>query len=323
MKVFRRLLLYLFLVLLVLVGGLIWWNRDYLRDSLALRGYSPPAIVSALADNTAMTDYAERLFFVNKPQLDDKIAFNESCRDLGEEAAVLGCYKGDRRGIHIYDVTDPRLNGIEEVTAAHEMLHQAYDRLDVKTKKRIDKLLQDYYASELTDESVKSKLAVYEKDASSDMANEMHSIFGTEIKDLPTELEEYYKQYFTDRSKVLGYRQMSQAEFDKYRSQIAEYDRKLDELKPIIDHMEQDLKAEVAQLKGAKAELEADLAAGRVQEYNAGVAPYNALVAAYNKDLAALNKKIEEYNRLVTERNAVSVQVGELNRALDSSLTPQ
>lgn len=323
MKVFRRLLPYLFLVLLLTAGGLIWWNRDYLRDSLALRGYNPPATVVTLADNTAMSDYAKRLFYVNKPQLDDKIAFNDACRDLGEEAAVLGCYKGDRRGIHMYDVTDPRLNGIEEVTAAHEMLHQAYDRLDGKTKEHINKLLQDYYANGLVDESVKSKLAIYEKDATSDMANEMHSIFGTEVKELPAELEEYYKQYFSDRSKVLEYRQMSQAEFDRYRNQVAEYDRKLDELKPMIDQMEADLKTEVAQLKAAKAELDADLAAGRVQEYNAGVAPYNALVSKYNKDLAALNKKIEEYNKLVTERNAASVQVGELNRALDSSLTPQ
>lgn len=323
MKVFRRLLPYLFLVLLITAGGLIWWNKDYLRDSLALRGYSPPGAIVSLADNTAMTEYAERLFYVNKPQLEDKITFNEACRDLGEEAAVLGCYKGDRGGIYIYDVTDPRLNGIEEVTAAHEMLHQAYDRLDGKTKQRIDGLLQDYYTDGLTDDSVKSKLSIYEKDASSDMANEMHSIFGTEVSNLPTELEEYYKQYFVDRTKVLGYRQMSQAEFDKYRNQIAEYDRRLDELKPMIDQMEVALKAEVAQLKAARAELDADLAAGRVQEYNAGVAPYNALVAAYNKDLAALNKKIEEYNQLVTERNAASVQVSELNRALDSSLTPQ
>lgn len=323
MKVFRRLLPYLFLVLLLIAGGLIWWNRDYLRDSLVLRGYDPPATVAALADNTAMTAYAERLFYVNKPQLDDKISFNDACRDLGEEAAVLGCYKGDRNGIHMYDVTDLRLNGIEEVTAAHEMLHQAYDRLDGKTKEHINKLLQDYYANGLTDESVKSKLAIYEKDATSDMANEMHSIFGTEVKDLPVELEEYYKQYFSDRSKVLEYRHMSQAEFDRYRNQVTEYDRKLDELKPMIDQMEQDLKTEVAQLKTAKAELDADLAAGRVQEYNAGVAPYNALVVRYNKNLAALNKKIDEYNKLVTERNAASVQVGELNRALDSSLTPQ
>lgn len=323
MKFLRRILPYLLLVLLLVTGGLVWWNRDYLHDSLVLRGYDPPAQIATLADHVVMTDYAVRLFYVNKPQLEDKVAFNEACRDLGEEAAVLGCYKGNRGGIYVYDVNDPRLNGIEEVTAAHEMLHQAYDRLDGKAKERIDGLLQNYYKSELADESVKNKLAIYEADDRSDLLNEMHSIFGTEIKNLPAELEDYYKQYFSDRSKVLSYRDASQAEFDKYRNQIAEYDRRLGELKPAIDQMEQALKAEIAQLKATKAELETDLAAGRVQEYNAGVAPYNALVSAYNKDLIALNKKIEEYNKLVTERNAASVQVKALNEALDSSLTPQ
>lgn len=322
MKVIRRLLPYLFLVILLTAGGLIWWNKDFLRDSLHLRSYTPSSDIAALVDHTAMTDYGRRLFYVNKPELEDKTAFNEACRDLGEEAAVLGCYKGDRNGIHIYNVTDLRLNGIEEVTAAHEMLHQAYDRLDSKTKERINKQLQDFYETGLTDESVKSKLAIYQKQAS-DISNEMHSIFGTEVKSLPAELEEYYHQYFSDRQKVVGYRESSQAEFDRYRNQIADYDRRLEDLKPMIDQMEQTLKAEVTQLKAARSELDADLAAGRIGEYNAGVAPYNNLVAAYNKDLATLNKKIEEYNKLVTERNAVSVQVSELNRALDSSLTPQ
>lgn len=322
MSFFRRLLPYLVLVVLVVVGALLWVNRDYLQDQLVLRGHEPPAEISALAEDTAMTEYGSRLFFVNKPQLADKIAFNEVCRDLGEEAAVLGCYKGNRQGIFIFDVTDPRLHGIEQVTAAHEMLHQAYDRLDPGTRSYIGDLLEDFYRSGLTDESIKSKIAIYEEDGS-DLVNEMHSIFGTEVRDLPTELEDYYKQYFTDRQKVVAFRDASNAEFERYRNQIAEYDRRLEQLRKEIDKMEKDLKVEAAELKSKKAALDADLAAGRVQEYNAGVAPYNALVNQYNHDLATVNRKIEEYNRLVQERNTVSVQVSELNKALDSSLTPQ
>ncbi|MGH7157888.1 MAG: hypothetical protein ACREGD_02295 [Candidatus Saccharimonadales bacterium] len=322
MRLLRRLLPYLVLVLMIAGGWLFLVNRDYLHDQVVLRGYTPSADIAVLAADTAMTEYGQRLFYVNKPQLDDKIAFNEACRDLGEEAAVLGCYKGNRQGIHIYDITDPRLHGIEQVTAAHEMLHQAYDRLDSKTRARIGALLEDYYRSGLADEGVKSKMAIYEKDGAN-LANEMHSIFGTEINELPVELEAYYSRYFTDRQKVVEFRNLSKAEFEKYRSQIENYDRRLEELRPQIDQMEQQLKEEVAELQAAKSKLDADLAAGRVQEYNAGVAPYNALVAQYNRDLAALNRKIEEYNRLVQERNALSVQVSELNKALDSILTPQ
>lgn len=322
MSFFRRLLPYLVLVALVAVGGTLWVNRDYLQDQLTLRGYEPSVEISALADDTAMTEYGRRLFLVNKPQLEGKIAFNEACRDLGEEAAVLGCYKGNRQGIFIFDVTDSRLHGVEQVTAAHEMLHQAYERLDSDTRSHVGKLLDDFYRNGLEDESIKSKIAIYEDDGS-DLTNEMHSIFGTEVKDLPAELEDYYRQYFADRQKVVAFRDASNAGFERYRNQIVEYDRRLDQLRQEIDSMEVELKAEAAELKSAKATLDADLAAGRVQKYNAGVAPYNALVVQYNRDLAAVNRSIEEYNRLVQERNAVSVQVSELNKALDSSLTPQ
>ena len=36
---------------------------------------------------------------------------------------------------YIYNVNDERLNGLKEVTAAHEMLHAAYERLPESDKK--------------------------------------------------------------------------------------------------------------------------------------------------------------------------------------------
>ncbi|HZM63580.1 MAG TPA: hypothetical protein VFB59_00425 [Candidatus Saccharimonadales bacterium] len=323
MKFLRRLLPLLFLAVLLTGVALVVVNRDYLRDQMVLRSYTAPQDVALLASDTAMSEYGRRLFFVNKPELNDKAGFNTHCQNLSDEAAVLGCFKGNRQGIYIFDVTDPRLHGIEQVTAAHEMLHQAYDRLDGATRQRINKLLEDYYRTSLSDQSVKEKMAIYQTTEPGNLSNEMHSIFGTEIKNLPAELEEYYKRYFTDRQKVVAFRDSSQMAFDSYRKQIADYDKRLADLKPRIDQIEAILSQEVAQLKATKAELEADLAAGRISEYNAGVGPYNALVSSYNKDLADLNRRIEEYNKLVQERNALSVQVSELNEALDSSLTPQ
>jgi hypothetical protein len=323
MNFLRRYSPYLLLIVFLVSGGLLWWYRDDIRDWVVLRGYDPPAPIARLAADTAMSSYGQRLFYVNKPSLDDKVALNQHCEGLAEEAAVLGCFRGDRQGIYIYDITDPRLSGVEQVTAAHEMLHQAYERLDNTQKKRIDSLLEDYYRTKLTDQSVKDKMEIYKKTEPNDLANEMHSIFGTEIKDLPSELEEHYSQYFADRQKVVTYRTQSQAEFDKYRNQIATYDQRLAELKPQIEANEQDLTAQVAAIKAKKAQMESDLAAGNVAAYNAAVAPYNAMVKAYNSDLSATNRLIEEHNKLVKERNEIAVQVKSLNEALNSSLTPQ
>lgn len=323
MKFIRRALPYVVLVALVGATIFVWLDRERLQDSLILRGYTPAVEIQNLAADTAMTEYAKRLFLVNKPALNDKVALNTNCKDLAEEAAVLGCFKGDRQGIYIYDITDGRLYGIEQVTAAHEMLHQAYERLSPTERAHINALLEDYYRAGLADQSVKDKMLIYEKTEPNDLANEMHSIFGTELENLPTELEAYYTRYFTDRQRVVAFRKTSQAAFDTYRNQILSYDKRLEELKPSIEQLETVLTAEIAQLRSTKAEMDADLAAGRIQEYNAAVTPYNTLVKTYNQQLAALNKQIEEYNKIVAERNALSVKVSELNEALDSSLTPQ
>jgi hypothetical protein len=323
MNFIRRFWPYFVFVVLVAAGGVVWTNRHYIQDWIVLRGYDVPQPIAQLATETGMSEYGERLFYVNKPELNDKIALNENCKDLIDEVSVLGCFVGDRQGIFIFDITDPRLAGIEEVTAAHEMLHQAYKRLSSDERTRINTLLADYYNSEQASQSVKDKIEIYKVTEPNDIPNEMHSIIGTEVKVLSAELEEHYKHYFEDRQKVVAFWEASQAEFEKYRKQIEDYDRRLSELRPQIESMEADLTARVADLKKTKAALEADLAAGRIGEYNAQVAPYNAKVKAYNQLLSSTNQRIEEYNKLVNERNAASVQVKELNKALDSSLKPQ
>lgn len=323
MNFIRRFWPYVLFVVLLAGGGLLWVNRNYVQDWIILRGYTVPQPVAQLATDTGMSAYGERLFYVNKPELNDKVALNENCKDLVDEVAVLGCFVGDRQGIYIYDVTDARLDGIEQVTAAHEMLHQAYARLDDGERKRINALLEDFYNNQLTSQSIKEKIDQYRKTEPNDIPNEMHSIFASEVRTLPAELEEYYKQYFADRQKVVAFWEASQEEFETYRKQIADYDQRLEALKPQIESMETELTQRVVELKQAKATMDADLAAGRIDEYNAGVGPYNARVSAYNKLLTETNQRISEYNRLVNERNAISVQVKELNKALDSSLTPQ
>ncbi len=316
----RRFWPYLLMVALVAASVLIWWHRDYLRDTWSLRGYEPPEEIVSLATDTAMTPYAERLFFVNQPELNDKEAFNNNCSELQEEVAVLGCFRGDRNGIYIYNITDPRLMGVEQVTAAHEMLHQAYDRLSTRERRRIDALLKDFYLSKLADESVKNKIALYEKNGTENLTTELHSIFGTEIAELPAELEEYYARYFSDRQKVVTFRAQSQAAFDDYRQKIADYDARLAELKPRIESGEAELVRRQQELRERRASLDSLLANDQVGSYNAAVPGYNELVFEYNTLLTNTKALIEQYNSVVVERNEVAVQARELSEALDSRL---
>src|SRR4051812_8610033 len=70
--------LLLFLVLINLLG-VIWWNRDIIKDWVRLHGYTPASNISQLAQDTTMTSYAQRLFYVNYPDVEQRDTFNKHC----------------------------------------------------------------------------------------------------------------------------------------------------------------------------------------------------------------------------------------------------
>ncbi|HSX17622.1 MAG TPA: hypothetical protein VLH86_06000 [Patescibacteria group bacterium] len=315
---FRRLWPPVVLVLLVVAGGVLWWQQDTLIDWLQLRGYTPPNNIKELATQDTMTSYAQRLFYVNKPVVEDKTGFNQHCPNASKEVAVLGCFRGDRLGIYVYQVTDKRLDGIEQVTAAHEMLHQAYERLGTKERKRIDTELKAYAAT-VTDKTLKGKLDAYKTLEPNDLTNEMHSIFGTEVSDLPPALETYYKQYFTDRQQLIGYHDQYQSAFTQRQQQIKDYDAQLADLNRQITTAKADLKTEEGQLQAQRTTMDGWLKDGKIAEYNAAVPTFNAKVAAYKQHVTAANNLINQYNDLIDKRNAIAVQEQELLKAQDSN----
>lgn len=316
-----------YIALLLIAAGGVWLgaNQERALDWWVLRDYNAPAQISDFADSTAMTSYGERLFLVNRPSIDDKEAFNQNCAGIIEEVAVLGCYHGDRQGIYLYRIEDERLDGIEEVTAAHEMLHQAYDRLGADERELLNNLLQAFYSNELQDQDVREKLGLYNQDNQEELLNEMHSIFGTEIGagELPDELEKHYSRYFTDRSKVVAFRNQSHAAFDEFRKRIAAYDNQLKDLQQQIENNESTLSQSLTDLEQERIRLDNLRASEQIEEYNAGVPNFNGMVDRYNALLQETQNLVEQYNRLVEDRNAVAVQVSDLNAALDSRLTPQ
>jgi hypothetical protein len=322
MKLFRRIWPYLLLATLVAVNSLVWIQRDNIGDWWRLRDYQPPEDIVLLVEDTTMTDYAERMFYINHPSLESKKDFNTHCADHGEETSVLGCYHGNRQGIYLYAVDDARLEGVRQVTAAHEMLHQAYDRLSGDDRKRIVRLLEDYYQGQRLPEDIRAKIDSYKKQKDTDLINEMHSIFGSEVRELPADLEEYYKRYFNDRLKVVALSEAYRGEFTRRKELVAQYDAQLSNLKSQIEANKKGLDNKSAYLKAKEKEIDSDIASRDQAAYAADVNAYNAMVDAYNAQLAATRKLIEEHNRIVVERNAIAVQEQELQAALDSRLTP-
>ncbi len=317
---FRRSWPYLLLALLLAANIFAWSQRQAIADWLRLRDYQAPADIASLVGDTTMTDYAKHLFYVNHPSLESKENFNQHCSDESQETAVLGCYRGNRQGVYLYAVTDTRLSGVRQVTAGHEMLHQAYDRLSPGERQHIDALLEDFYANGLHDEAVKTKLDTYKKQPGTVLVNEMHSIFGTEVRNLPPELETYYQRYFSDRLKVVSMREAYQSEFSRRQDLVKQYDAQLADLKQQITTNKATLEQDMNFLNAKEKVINQDVSSSSQAAYQADVQAYNAMVNTYNSLLVTTRSLISQHNDIVGKRNDLAVQEQQLQQALDSRL---
>lgn len=312
------------LLLFVLLGAFalgVHFHRDII-DWAALRGYTPPAKVAALAGDDTMTTAASRVYYVNHPDIEAKQQFSTNCKDQSEQTIVLGCYHGGQQGIYLLSVTDPRLNGVMQVTAAHEMLHAEYDRLSTRDRQQVDGWLQGYYKNGLKDKRVAATIEAYRKSEPNDVVNEMHSVFATEVADLPSNLEQYYKQYFNDRQAVVHYSEKYSSEFSRRQKQVAAYDAELKSLKLQIDANEAALLRQEASLSAQRQALESDRNTNDVDGYNTRVAAYNADVDAYNAKIAVTKQQIAHYNDIVDKRNAIALEEQSLAKSLNGDNIP-
>ncbi len=308
----KRLSIFIF-VAVTITAAILFWG-PVLREWYVLRQYSPPAEVSRLADQTTMTDDARRVFYLNRPQVLEASEFNQSCAGAGgEQTIVLGCYHSPQRGIFVFRVDEPELKGIEQVTAAHEMLHAAYDRLGRRERSRVDALLIDYYENELKDERLLRVMELYKASEPTELANEMHSIFGTEISELPEELEIHYSKYFTNRKAVAAFADSYQSAFTTRQKQVAQYDTELTQLESQIAQNSAELDRQAAALSAERTRVQASNNQEQIDAYNQRVAQYNAL-------LERTNQLVETYNQLVERRNNIALEQKQLQRSIDSSI---
>jgi uncharacterized protein YukE len=318
-----RVVLFVVLLLWAVLLCLIFVKRQAISDWWRLRDYSPPSSIAQLADQDTMNDYTRHLFYLNQPQLLSSVtSFRQHCPE-NEDTIVLGCYHPVEQGIYVYNVQDPSLHGVAQVTAAHEVLHAIYGRLSTKQRNYVDGLLNNYYKHGLTNARVKSEIQLYQKTEPHDVTDEMHSTFGTEIADLPGPLENYYKQYFTNRAVIVAFEQNYDNEFATRQAKIDSDDKQLATMKQQIADQETSLTSQLKQLDDQHSQLDSLLASGDTAAYNSLVDSYNSGVNSYNNGVASLQNAITQYNQLVAARNSVAGELTTLDKAVDTRLTPQ
>ena len=295
--------------------ALVYFQQD-IYDWWRLRGYSPESHIVELADVTGMNDEGRKLFYIGHPELQNKKQFNANC-SVDELSIVLGCYTG-AGDIYLYDVKDKRLSGVEEVTAAHEMLHVAYERLSSSERADVDDMTRKAFKA-LDDDRVRETIAEYRKRDTSVVPNELHSILGTEVAKLPSDLEQYYTRYFADRQKVVGYLEQYESEFEKREKKVERLDEQLSSLQTKINNNRSLIDAKKVDIEQERARLNDLRSSGNTSAYNAAVPGFNSLVNSYNSLVTQTSGQIDDYNDLVKERNSLVVEVQDLTEAIDST----
>ncbi len=290
-------------------------KRQAIFDWWRLRDYSPSARIVGIADLTTMTETGRHLFYVYHPELQDKASFNESC-DFNEQSIVLGCYVSGR-GIYIYDVTDERLQGIQEVTAAHEVLHVAYERLSSKEQQRIDLLTLETFNG-LDNQRIKDTVEAYRKRDPSIVANELHSILATEVRQLPSELEDYYKRYFADRSAIVNYSERYEQAFSELKEKESKLISDIERIQSEIDSLSAELESEKQAIDREFQQLQRDRPTADPSTFNPRVNSFNLRVSNYNARVEYSRSLIDEHNRVVAEFNLLVLESRELIEAIDS-----
>jgi len=197
------------------------------------------------------------------------------------QLATIGCYywRGPVSGqIAIFRPSDDRLADQIVVTAAHEFLHAAYDRLSTDERARLDPLLAERWAQIPSDDPIQESLASSVGSASENLATEQFAYLGSEVADLGgAPLDAFYDMYFLDRQAVVA---ANDALLALWNGLSADYQAKADALQA---HEQANADAD-AQLQADRSQLESESAV-----YTTQVAEYNALAPQDQARLFVMN----------------------------------
>ncbi len=308
-------------VFIVLITVAVWSLFDLrtLRDWYILAVYKPPAEIVDIAKTDTMTSYARQLFYVNRPQISSKQLFAQNCPNGTEQSYVVGCYHAGDNGIYLLNVTDPRLNGIVEVTGAYEMLHAGYARLTNQQRNLIDQRMWTYYQSHDLGTEIKQQMAAYAKTEPGEQYDELYSVLATEVSDLPINLENQYRIYFTDRRQVVDMYNGYEAAFTERQAEIKADDNQLTTLKKQIQTEEGEISTLLANIQSDQNVLTSDKAQGRIADYNAEVVNYNDIVNSYDSLIVQIKSVISSYNGLVNSRNKLALEEQQLIQDINAN----
>jgi hypothetical protein len=172
----------IFLVFITLILILAALNRIEIGDIVFFATHKPSSQMIEVAADAGLTEAASHLLYRTNPQFDNSADIVKNCGPH-----QLGCLTGLDQS---YLLSDPKKPNQTVVTAAHEMLHLAYQRLSDSQRNVLAPLIDQ--AIKINSKNIDSELSA--DTDTSDRRNEAHSLLGTEYAQLPSALVQYYSE---------------------------------------------------------------------------------------------------------------------------------
>ena len=303
------------LLVLAIIAAIIVLNRAWIYDWFRGVTYRPTAEMVNIRDKLKLTGRGDFLFNATQPELNGADDFNANCRQDEGEVAVLGCYTAGN--IYVYDIADAKLNGIRELTTAHELLHAVWARMGNAEKEDLKPILQQVYQNNLS--VLKDDIETYADD---ERVEEIFVRAGTEIKKLPDVLEKYYAEIFNNQDAVVDF-------YEKYIAVFREIKMKMEGLASEIEVLRDSINVKMAEYENKVSQLEADIAGFNSCAETAGCfvteaefnVRRNALVVRegeLNLLNDEINNMIDDYNLKVDEYNADALESRKLQNMINS-----
>jgi len=300
-------------------AGWLFLNRQYALDQLTVWSFQPTASVRELDTKVQFTEKGKFTFYATKPVVASSSEFNGKCPRQEAGSPILGCYTVEDR-IYVFDVTNAQLDGMKEVTAAHEMLHAVWYRMDAAEQKRLGDLLTAAYEKSASDE-LRERMEYYKRTEPEAITNELHSILGTEVGDLGTELESYYSQYFKDRQIVLTLHDKYNTIYQSLYSQADSLYTDMQALSDSIEERSRSYDSSVSQLSSDISSFNARANSGdfdSIGQFNREKAALEQRSAELENQRSSIYSDIDRYNKMYEEYKVLASQIELLNNSVDS-----
>jgi hypothetical protein len=309
-----------FVISAVFIAGAGWLylNRQFVVDQLSVWSYEPSASVQTIGNRVAFTNKGRFVFYATKPEVAAQESFNKECPRQETGSPILGCYTTNDR-IYIYNLTNQQLDGMEEVTAAHEMLHAAWVRTSTADREKLTTELKAAY-EKLNDSELKKRMDYYERTEPGEFVNELHSILGTEMPSLGEPLESYYGQFF-NRAAILKLHQQYSGAYKQLYSRADELYSQMNAFSTTIQLNSKSYEEAVAQLSADINSFNARANGGNFTSQSQFNEERNALVRrsqALEAQRDSINATISNYTSYYDEYQAISKQIEVLNNSIDS-----